>query len=752
MAAAAAIGIVTSAVKANNEAIIEKADKDIEEANRIQSETDSNGKLYDSLLKLHQQYKEGATTRDELEASIDSLVKKYDIEGAALDKLTGNYDNLIEKIKQARLDELDEAKKSAANELNAISSKIEIESTKGLSADAIGGRYHLNLSKGLSSKDEEEMMRALTENNINIRDANSYAPIIQADSSKAKDIVQLYERLNNALARYRELVPDSRKQQESELYKGINKHVEQMKGSIEQYRQAQQDLEKYTSEYEIANQKIDFYDVKNLKDYSDKREQLFNQLEKATGKNPKELNKMIEDFVDTQYQGSLNKYEEHYQAVEEMISKIGESTTDEFKTQLQELTNDEFDALQELFANNKITIDSKTSIEELKQYISQAQLVAQENSIQLKVDSSNSLYEKLEGGKNDKKELEELEKEYSELANIRNKNSDEYLQKLIGIREALEDELAIIKQLKTNEAIEGANNSLSELKDVYQSLADKEGLVTEIDVNANVDKATDAIQDVLDADYETTISVKADMDSDYNYIIDTISNAEKIVSKIGEDFVVSNENLRDLNNAFPGILANITDLHNGTSRLSQEAVETTMNNSKAVIATTTQEAVTRMKAEQQVALGKAESAEKIATLANQLAKNETMTEQDKATAIGQIQDELGKFETEVDKETNEKIIDNEVAVVDNANTNNQILTDNAARAYSSMAQNSQEYAEQAIANISAINSAAAGGEGGTPTYSAISSHYTGSSGKSQKDLLSKYEGGKNLDLTTSTDQ
>ena len=439
-----------------------------------------------------------------------------------------------------------------------------------------------------------------------------------------------------------------------------------------------------------------------------------------------------------------------------MVSNLGEQAGGELKKQLQELTNDEFDTLQGLFENNKITIDSETSIEELKKYIHQAQLVTEENSIQLKVDSSNSLYEKLEGGKNltkdDQQELEELEKEYSELANIRNKNSDDYLQKLVGIREALEDELAIIKQLKANEAIEGANDSLSGLKDVYQSLADEEGLVTEIDVNANVDKATDAIQDVLDADYETTISVKADMDSDYNYIVDTISEAEKIVAKIGKDFIVSNENLRELNNAFPGILANITDLHNGTSRLSQEAVETTMNNSKAVIATTTQEAVTRMKAEQQVALGKAESAEKIATLASQLAENETMTEQDKATAIGQIQDELGKFETEVDKDTNEKIIDNEVAVVDNANTNNQILTDNAAKAYSSMAQNSKEYADQAIANISAINSAAAGGEGGTPTYSAISSHYTGSGGKSQKDLLSKYEGGKNLDLTTSTDQ
>ena len=757
MAAAAAIGIVTSAVKANNEAMIEKADKDIEEANKIQDEADSNGKLYDSLLKLHQQYKEGATTRDELEASIDSLVKKYKIEGAELDKLTGNYDALIEKIKQARTEELKGAKESAEDELKAAETKVKTLNYESSSHYGVNGPRELEFSQGLGNYNDENEMRNALKNNVSaLRDLQGgQSRVTIPYPEKIEDQVKLY---NELTAAKKEFINNTSAeiQNNSELYKDVDKYLEKLKDAINQYKQAQENVSKYTAAYEVANQNIDFHDVTDLKGYYEKRQQLFDKLHKATGKDVEELNKIIGEFIDEQYQGSLNKYEEHYKAVEEMVSNLGEQSGGELKKQLQELTNDEFDALQELFANNKITIDSKTSTEELKRYISQAQSVAQENSIQLKVDSSNSLYEKLEGGKNltkdDKKELEELEKEYSELANIRNKNSDEYLQKLVGIREALEDELAVVKQLKTNEAIDLADSSLDELREAYQGIADEDGMALELDIDADTDKAVEAIQDVLDADYETTIAVKADMDSDYNYIVDTISEAEKMVAKIGEDFIVSNENLRDLNNAFPGILANITDLHDGTSRLSQEAVQTAMNDSKAIIATTTLEAVKRMKAEQQVALGKAESAEKIATLANQLAEDETMTEQDKATAIGQIQDELGKFKTEVDKKTNEKIIDNEVAVVDNANTNNQILTDNAAKAASSMAQNYQEYADQAIANIAAIKAAAEGGGGGTPTYSPISSHYTGNAGKSQKDLLSKYEGGKELKPTTPKDQ
>ena len=43
-----------------------------------------------------------------------------------------------------------------------------------------------------------------------------------------------------------------------------------------------------------------------------------------------------------------------------------------------------------------------------------------------------------------------------------------------------------------------------------------------------------------------------------------MKNIETQASLIGEDFIVAGEDVRELNNTFPGILQNVTDLHNGT--------------------------------------------------------------------------------------------------------------------------------------------------------------------------------------------
>jgi len=48
--------------------------------------------------------------------------------------------------------------------------------------------------------------------------------------------------------------------------------------------------------------------------------------------------------------------------------------------------------------------------------------------------------------------------------------------------------------------------------------------------------------------------------------------------------------------------------------------------------------------------------------------------------------------------------------------------------YDSAAKNSEEYANQAIANISAVTAAMGGAEGGSGSYSPIVSHYTKSGG------------------------
>ena len=56
-----------------------------------------------------------------------------------------------------------------------------------------------------------------------------------------------------------------------------------------------------------------------------------------------------------------------------------------------------------------------------------------------------------------------------------------------------------------------------------------------------------------------------------------------ILSKIGDGFIVAAEDAEALNEKFPGILKNSTDLHDGTIQLSKEVVETVIENDRKIV-------------------------------------------------------------------------------------------------------------------------------------------------------------------------
>lgn len=56
-----------------------------------------------------------------------------------------------------------------------------------------------------------------------------------------------------------------------------------------------------------------------------------------------------------------------------------------------------------------------------------------------------------------------------------------------------------------------------------------------------------------------------------------------ILSKIGDGFIVAAEDAEVLNDKFPGILKNSTDLHDGTIQLSKEVVETVIKNDRKIV-------------------------------------------------------------------------------------------------------------------------------------------------------------------------
>ena len=752
--AVAIIGGVTAAISAQNEKIREANDLAIEQANAKQAKIDANEELYTSYLNVYDAYKNNMASKEDMEKVTDDLVEILGKEKVEVAKLTGNYAELTEEILRAQKAAAEEGLRTAETEREKTGANMMSKAIEGEGHKTNWGEGDNNYGVWLSGwGGEEKQATDILRKNID----NSWVTSTSGDS----EIDVRFEYTKDNMVKFYDQMVEARKQMQEEMnatdlansgvYQEVNDWIEKMKDDVEAYKNALADVARYKTQIEAAN--INFRDVTDVEDLSKKRQQLIDYmktLEEFKGKSDEEIEKVADTYIGG-VSDNTNKLLTRLYAVNDLTEKFGEESRQKIIEALKDIPEEDLSyALQ---------VDEQTSFDNLDSFIERAKLRAQEHNIQTSIDNTNEIYDKLSSGKtltkDEQEALTSLENEYEDLQQIRDKTSDDYLNKLRSIREALEDQLATVKALKTNDAIEDAQEKISNLMDDFYSIADGEVSKEEMEVTVNADTEafTEAIDNVLDADYETVITVKADMNSDFNSAIDMMDEAEKMAGKIGESFIVDNENLRELNKSFPGILDGITDLHDGTSRLSQDAVAVAMANSKGIIATTTQEAVTRMKAEQQIVLGKAQAAEKIAMLANQMANSETMTEEQKAQTIGQIQDELGKFVTNVDEDTNEIKTNNDAAVVDSANTNNQILTDNAAKAYSSMAQNSAEYADQAIANIEKVNAAAAGQEGGTGTYSAISSHYNGTSADtSGKDKLSKYEGGKNLDLNTDKGQ
>lgn len=165
----------------------------------------------------------------------------------------------------------------------------------------------------------------------------------------------------------------------------------------------------------------------------------------------------------------------------------------------------------------------------------------------------------------DLKQLQELESEYSVLANIQDKNSHDYLEALRFIQEQLEDnhriELNNIKQ----EASERAKTAAQNLKDLNERKDELEGLNDAlsqsefddvvVDIQANTNELQNAINDVISADYELKVSVNAqDLASDVSDAFDFATEISNIGQFITDDLKVSVDEMRQIVNAGYGAM------------------------------------------------------------------------------------------------------------------------------------------------------------------------------------------------------
>ena len=124
LAAVGAIAAFTSASKKAREARIAENDAAYESADAAQKEAEAIERSSTAFLNAYDRYKEGTLSKKELAEVSDQLVEILGAEAVEVAKLTGNYDDLVDKLKETKkqaigkqINEIENKKSSAASNM-----------------------------------------------------------------------------------------------------------------------------------------------------------------------------------------------------------------------------------------------------------------------------------------------------------------------------------------------------------------------------------------------------------------------------------------------------------------------------------------------------------------------------------------------------------------------------------------------------------------------------------------------------------
>ena len=97
-------------------------------------------------------------------------------------------------------------------------------------------------------------------------------------------------------------------------------------------------------------------------------------------------------------------------------------------------------------------------------------------------------------------------------------------------------------------------------------------------------------------------------------IINTMDNLKEAAESIGDSYIVAAEDLEELGDAYPGILENAQLLTDGTMKLNQESVKSSMAAAQKEVELSKQEVVEKLRNQQAELEGKQAAAQKIAEI------------------------------------------------------------------------------------------------------------------------------------------
>ena len=291
---------------------------------------------------------------------------------------------------------------------------------------------------------------------------------------------------------------------------------------------------------------------------------------------------------------------------------------------------------------------------------SQAAFVLEEHLNNLKIDSLNDSM---------KKAFDDLEKTKKNFKNFRDKGLN-------------------IKELLQYDDFKSALDKISE-----ETKKEFEDYDLNIEAWLQSDEFENALDKILDANYAIEVEVHAQAEDAFEAFDVASQNLADQAKKIGESYIVAASDIRELNNAFPGIIENMELVGDGSVKLNEQIVQSAINSANAEVAASAQSTIDQLQHQADLLRGKQKIYQSMYEAALDLAEGEGDTAE-KAAIIKKNLDEL---EAENNKEASDTEMGNAESVATDSHIQAGIVAENWDSAYQSSAKSAIEFANVAVA-------------------------------------------------------
>ena len=672
-----AISAITSAIKANTEEVLANSKANIEEQDKKIAEVEANEQLYKTYVDLYNQYEQGKIKKEDLKSATDNLVTLLGKEKIAVAELTGDYSELNAEIAKARRETAQAGLSAAQSKLTSAETSLTTTARKDW-----GWKYNdiyemeFNKKVGLSAKDEKKISDAIMDNipssMLLWQDENSAFGL--GTKFDAKSIAELYDQIQKVLdlttTQGSKYFMTQTERNESELWMGLYEWVEKMQDQVAEYKKTLEEIEKYSAEIQALD--INFAGMTNFDEFTAGRDQLIaylKTLDEYTNKSDEEIAKAADAYIGSMT-SNTDLFLSQVAAIDALVDKFGEDSREKITEALSGLDEEEL--------KYALEVDDKASLDSLNAFIESVKAKVQYGTSKALATAADNIYTTLAKGdtlsEDQEKSVNKLIAKYAELGQILDKNSNDYLEKLVQIREQEEENAKVAKE------------------NIEAGLIDE---AVEMSVDADTTEFDDKLANIAKADYEVLVEVKADIQSDFDSLITTMDEMESMASKIGDDFIVAAKDIEELGDAFPGILNNMELLSDGSAQLSAESVQNAMTTAQEEIRLSTESTVEKLQNQQKELEGRQAAAQTIANIAHQITQGEKFNA-DRQSAINEALNTLKEDNTETTS-TFEK--DSQKDVADTAALNATAMENSFAAAYDQMSKDSAKWAESAKNNI-----------------------------------------------------